>query len=160
LPEPGAPIGSPFDEVPTVPTLELTVPLVAEVPLAVELVEIEAPWLPVMPTLDGVAVPDEAPFVDVVDVAAGATWPIPMGFWKVELGCVLTGAPERPMGDADPLEDPVPEPVPAPELEPAPVPEPPPPPPLAKAGSDVQHARVTINTVSFLEAIVRSRFHR
>ncbi len=44
-----------------VPTVELTVPLVIEVPVAVEVVEIEAPWLPVMPTLDGVAVPDEAP---------------------------------------------------------------------------------------------------
>lgn len=55
MPEPGVPIGSPFDEVPTVPTLELTVPLVAEDPLADEVVEIEEPWLPLMPTLDGVA---------------------------------------------------------------------------------------------------------
>jgi len=61
LPDPGDPIGKPFDEVPIVPTLELTVPLVAEVPLPVEFVEIEAPWLPVTPTLDGVAVPDDAP---------------------------------------------------------------------------------------------------
>jgi hypothetical protein len=61
LPEPGVPIGKPFDEVPTVPTLELTLPLVIEVPLAVEVVEIEAPWLPVTPTLDGVATPDDAP---------------------------------------------------------------------------------------------------
>jgi hypothetical protein len=98
------------------------------------------------------------PLVDVVDVAGGATWPIPIGFWKVELDCVLTGAPERPMEAADPLEDPVPEPV--PELAPVPAPEPPPPPPRAKAGSDVQHARATINTVSFLEAMARSRFHR
>ena len=45
MPEPGVPIGKPFDEVPTVPTVELTVPLVTEVPLAVEVVEIEAPWL-------------------------------------------------------------------------------------------------------------------
>jgi hypothetical protein len=58
LPEPGVPIGKPFDEVPTV---ELTLPLVIEVPLAVEVVEIEAPWLPVTPTLDGVATPDDAP---------------------------------------------------------------------------------------------------
>ena len=96
------------------------------------------------------------PVVEVVDVAGGATWPIPMGFWKVVLDCVLTGAPER----ADPLEEPVPDPAPAPEPLPAPAPEPPPPPPLAKAGSDVQQARARINIVSFLEAIVRSRFRR
>jgi hypothetical protein len=107
------------------------------------------------------------PVVDVVDVAGGATCPIPMGFWNVGFDCVLTGAPERPMEAADPLEDPVPDPVPAPDPAPVPeplpewpAPEPPPPPPLAKAGSDEQHARARINTVSFLEAIVRSRFHR
>jgi hypothetical protein len=61
LPEPGVPIGKPFDEVPMVPALELTVPLVIDVPLAVEDVEIEAPWLPVTPTLDGVAVPAPTP---------------------------------------------------------------------------------------------------
>jgi hypothetical protein len=44
-----------------VPTVELTLPLVIEVPVAVEVVEIEAPWLPVTPTLDGVATPDDAP---------------------------------------------------------------------------------------------------
>jgi hypothetical protein len=115
-----------------VPTRELTVPLVTEVPLAVEEVEIEAPWLPVMPTLDGVATPADAPtwfpVVDVVDVAGGTAWPIPIGFWKIGFDCVLTGAPARPIGDADPLEDPLPAP------EPAPVPAPPPP-PLATAGS-------------------------
>ena len=103
------------------------------------------------------------PVVEVVDVAGGATWPIPMGFWKVGFDCVLTGAPER----TDPLEEPVPEPVPVPdplpEAWPAPEPPPPPappPPPRAKAGSDVQHARARTNIVSFLEAIVRSRFRR
>jgi hypothetical protein len=101
------------------------------------------------------------PVVEVVDVAGGATWPIPMGFWKVEFDCVLTGAPER----ADPLEEPVPDPAPAPEPLPAPAPAPeppppPPPPPRAKAGSDVQQARARTNIVSFLEAIVRSRFRR
>lgn len=101
------------------------------------------------------------PLVEVVDVAGGATWPIPMGFWKVGFDCVLTGAPER----TDPLEEPVPDPVPAPEPLPTPAPEPPPPPPpppRAKTGSDVQHARARARTniVSFLEAIVRSRFRR
>jgi hypothetical protein len=92
--------------------------------------------------------------VDVVDVAGGAAWPIPMGFWNVPFGCVLTGAPERVLEEVDPLEDPVP------ELLPAPVPLPEPPPPLAKAGSDAQEASARINNVSFLEAIVRSIFHR
>jgi len=94
--------------------------------------------------------------VDVVDVAGGADWPIPMGFWNVPFVCVFTGAPERVLEDVDPLEDPEPVPVP----EPVPEPEPPPPPPLAKAGSDTQETTAMINNVSFLEAIVRSIFHR
>jgi hypothetical protein len=95
--------------------------------------------------------------VDVVDVAGGAAWPIPMGFWNVPFDCVFTGAPERVLDEVDPLEDPVPEPAPVPE----PVPEPePPPPPLAKAGSDAQETTAMINNASFLEAIVRSIFHR
>jgi hypothetical protein len=96
--------------------------------------------------------------VDVVDVAGGAAWPIPMGFWNVPFGCVLTGAPERVLEEVDPMEDPVPEPVPVPV--PVAEPEPEPPPPLAKAESDAQETTAMINNVSFLEAMVRSIFHR
>jgi hypothetical protein len=139
-------MGSPFVEVPTVP-------VVVVVPPVVEVVEIPGPWLPTTPTLDVVTVPDDEPtwlpVEDVLDVAGGAGWPIPIGFWNVALGCVATGAPLR----VEEL-DPEPEDVPVPEPTAAA------PPPFAKAGITVQtttqEARARIGSVSLLEAMVRS----